>query len=56
MTGDQVVQVVAIVVGAVVTLGSFWLQLRMKNLEEKVDSLRATISSLHALAMNKPTE
>lgn len=54
MSGDQFVQVVTIVVGAIVTLGTIWLQLRMANLENKVDGLRATIASLHALALNEP--
>lgn len=54
MTGDQFVQVVAIVVGAVVTLGSLWLQLRMRAMEKKMDELRATIASLHALTLNTP--
>lgn len=52
MTGDQFVQVVVVVVGAVVTLGSLWLQLRMKNLEDKVEGLRATLASVHALMLN----
>lgn len=52
MTGDQFVQVVAIVVGAVVTLGTLWLQLRMSAMEKKVDELRATIASLHALTLD----
>lgn len=56
MSGDQTVQVVAIIVGAVVTLGSLYLQLRMTAMEKKVDDLRATISSLHALALNKPEQ
>lgn len=53
MNGDQVVEIIAIVVGAVVTLGSLYLQLRMRHLEKQVNELRATIASVHALMLNK---
>lgn len=53
LTGDQIVEIVGIVVGAVVTIATAYLAYEMRRTAQKVDSLRATIASLHAVMMDK---
>lgn len=55
MSGDQIVQIVTIIMSALVSIVGLLLRARIIALEGNVEELRATISSVHALMLNKPT-
>jgi len=51
MENSEIVQVVTIILAAVVSVATLYQQYKMRQLERTIDSLRATIASVHALLL-----